>query len=158
MKRILILWIVLGAAYVTIEVLWRGHTHPSMFVVGGLCGVLVGLINQIPRFYRAPVVVQSLIGAAIVLIVEFLSGCVLNLWLGLGVWDYSGQFGNILGQVCAGYAVLWVFLMPFAIWAEDTGRWLIHAWDKLLRRSTGPPPQYPPYTIRRVYADFFTGK
>lgn len=158
MKKILTLWVVLGAAYVTIEVLWRGYSHPSMFVVGGLCGVLVGVINQYPRFYRAPVFVQSLISAVVVLIVEFLSGCVLNLWLGLNVWDYSGQFGNIMGQVCFRYAAFWVLLMPFAIWAEDTGRWLIYSWDMLLGRETGSSPEYPPYTLRRIYADFFAGK
>ena len=85
MKRILTIWATLGAAYVVFETLFRGYSHPSMFVVGGLCGVLVGAINQNPRFYRAPVIVQSVIGAVIVLAVEFISGCVLNLWLGLGV-------------------------------------------------------------------------
>lgn len=158
MKRVMTLWLALGAAYITIEVLWRGYTHPSMLVVGGLCGVLVGLINQIPHFYRAPVWIQSVIGACIVLIVEFISGCILNLWLGLGVWDYSQSFGNILGQVCVTYGVLWVFLMPFAIWAEDIGRWLIYAWDKLLGKQTGKQPKYAPYTVRSIYKDFFTGK
>lgn len=81
MKRILTIWATLGAAYVVFETLFRGYSHPSMFVVGGLCGVLVGAINQNPRFYRAPVIVQSVIGAVIVLAVEFISGCVLNLWL-----------------------------------------------------------------------------
>lgn len=158
MKKIFVLWAVLGAVYITLELFWRGHTHPSMFVVGGICGVLVGLVNQTPPFYHAPVAVQSVIGAGIVLIVEFLSGCVLNLWLGLNVWDYSGQFGNIMGQVCLTYAVLWFLLMPFAIWAEDTARWLIYSWDRLLGRNTGPPPHCPPYTLHRVYTDFFTGK
>ena len=76
MKRILTIWAALGAAYVVFETLFRGYSHPSMFVVGGLCGVLVGAINQAPRFYRAPVIVQSVIGAVIVLAVEFISGCV----------------------------------------------------------------------------------
>ena len=67
MKRILTIWATLGAAYVVFETLFRGYSHPSMFVVGGLCGVLVGTINQAPRFYRAPVIVQSVIGAVIVL-------------------------------------------------------------------------------------------
>ena len=53
MKRILTIWATLGAAYVVFETLFRGYSHPSMFVVGGLCGVLVGTINQAPRFYRA---------------------------------------------------------------------------------------------------------
>ena len=75
MKRILTIWAALGAAYVVFETLFRGYSHPSMFVVGGLCGVLVGAINQAPRFYRAPVIVQSVIGAVIVLAVEFVSVC-----------------------------------------------------------------------------------
>ena len=158
MKRILTLWLALGALYITIEVLWRGYTHPSMLIVGGLCGVLVGLGNQVPAIYRAPIVVQSIIGAVVVLIVELVSGLILNVWLGLNVWDYSGQFGNVLDQICLQYAALWVLLMPFAIWAEDTGRWLIHSWDKLLGKEAGPPPAYPPYTLYRIYADFFTGK
>ena len=107
MKRILTIWATLGAAYVVFETLFRGYSHPSMFVVGGLCGVLVGAINQAPRFYRAPVIVQSVIGAVIVLAVEFISGCVLNLWLGLGVWDYSNQPGTCWAKsarcsVCCG--------------------------------------------------------
>ena len=158
MKRILTLWLVLGAMYITIEVLWRGYTHPSMLVVGGICGVLVGLINQTPMFYRSPIAVQAVIGACIVLVVEFIAGCILNIWLGLNVWDYSESFGNIMGQVCVTYAFLWVLLMPLAIWAEDTSRWLIYSWEKLLGREPGPQPIYPPYTVKSVYKDFFTGK
>ena len=106
MKRILTIWATLGAAYVVFETLFRGYSHPSMFVVGGLCGVLVGTINQAPRFYRAPVIVQSVIGAVIVLAVEFISGCVLNLWLGLGVWDYTISRENVVGKFARRYGSL----------------------------------------------------
>ena len=88
MKRVLTIWAALGCVYVALETCFRGYSHPSMLIVGGLCGVLVGAINQRPGFYRAPVIVQSVAGALIVLAVEFVSGCVLNLWLGLDVWDY----------------------------------------------------------------------
>ena len=37
MKRVITLWALLGAAYVALETLWRGYSHPSMFIVGGLC-------------------------------------------------------------------------------------------------------------------------
>jgi Predicted membrane protein len=157
-KRIMILWVALGVIYVAIEILWRGHSHISMLVVGGLCGVLVGAVNQIPVFYRLPIIAQSIIGASIVLLVEFFSGCILNLWLGLNVWDYSDQIGNIAGQVCLLYAFLWVFLMPFAIWAEDTAHWLIYSWEKLLGRMPRQSPMYEPYTLLKIYKDFFTGK
>ena len=86
MKRIITLWALLGAAYVALETLWRGYSHPSMFIVGGLCGVLVGALNQAPRFTAPRLPYRRAAGAAVVLAVEFASGCVLNLWLGLGVW------------------------------------------------------------------------
>jgi hypothetical protein len=83
----------------------------------------------------------------------------LNLWLGLGVWDYSGMWGNVLGQVCPLYAVIWTAGMPAAIWAEDTARWLLWCWDKLIAgHQTYPPPDIPPYTLGSIYKEFITFK
>ena len=112
-------------------------------------------INQRPGFYRAPVIVQAMIGALIVLAVEFVSGCVLNLWLGLGVWDYSNQPGNVLGQICPAFGLLWFFIMPLAIWAEDTARWLIWAYECAVYGKTEKPPDIAPYSLKSVYKDFF---
>jgi len=156
-KRITLIWLTCGAIYISMEMAWRGFSHPSMFIVGGLCGVLVGEVNQLPIFYRRPVIVQSVIGAVIVLTLEFISGCIVNIWLRLNVWDYSGVFGNVYGQICLPAGLLWLALMPFAIWVEDTARWLIYSWDKLLHRAA-TPPDIPPYTLKSVYKDFFTGK
>ena len=39
MKRVITLWALLGTAYVALETLWRGYSHPSMFIVGGLCTI-----------------------------------------------------------------------------------------------------------------------
>jgi len=158
MKRILMIWALLGAAYVALEVCFRGHSHPAMLIVGGLCGVLVGAINQIPRFYRAPVVLQAAIGAVIVLAVEFVSGCVLNLWMGLAVWNYSNQPGNVLGQICPAFGLLWFFIMPLAIWAEDTARWLIWAYECAVYGRYEKPPGISPYSLESVYKDFFHGR
>lgn len=158
MKRILTLWTVLGVMYVALEVFYRGYSHPSMFIVGGLCGVLVGAINQHPRFYHAPVYLQSIIGALIVLCVEFVSGCILNLWLGLGVWDYSDQPGNILGQICPVFGLLWFLIMPLAIWAEDTGRWLIWFYESAVYERTGEEPAQAIYSLKTVYTEFIQGK
>lgn len=158
MKRLLTLWAALGCVYVALETCFRGYSHPSMLIVGGLCGVLVGAINQRPGFYRAPVIVQSVAGALIVLAVEFVSGCVLNLWLGLGVWDYSNQPGNVLGQVCPAFALLWFFIMPLAIWADDTARWFIWFYDRTVHKTTDEPPEFALYSLGSVYKDFFHGR
>ena len=164
MKRIFLMWGALGALYVTIEVLWRGFSHPSMLVVGGICGVLVGAINQVPGFYeKLSVRWQSIIGAIIVLAVEFAAGCIVNLWLGWGVWDYSHMPLNLCGQICLLYGFLWVLLMPLAIWAEDTARWLFYAWAALLVNAGAEsvaqeaPPAIPPYTLRSIYKELFVG-
>ena len=143
--RILILWLCLGMIYLTIEGIWRGWTNIVMLPVGGFCGLAIGAVNQSPRFYKCRMVWQCLIGALIVLAVEFLSGCVLNLLLGLGIWDYTGVPGNILGQICPQYGILWFLLMPFAIWAEDYLRWIFWREDN-------------PYTLLTIYKELFTFK
>ena len=158
MKRVLTIWAALGAVYVALEILFRGRSHPAMLIVGGLCGVLVGAINQRPGFYRAPVIVQAMIGALIVLAVEFVSECVLNLWLGLDIWDYSNQPGNVLGQICPVFGLLWFLIMPLAIWAEDTARWLIWAYERTVYGKAGEPPGIAPYSLKSVYMDFICGR
>ena len=158
MKKILTLWAALGVMYVAMETVFRGYSHPSMLIVGGLCGVLVGAINQHPRFYNAPVVLQSIVGAVIVLVVEFLAGCVLNLWLGLDVWDYTGQPGNILGQVCPLFGLLWFLIMPLAIWAEDTARWFIWLYESVIYKRELDKPALPMYSLASVYLDFIRGR
>lgn len=87
-----------GWLYMAIEVMWRGYTHWSMGVLGGVCFVAVGLLNEIQQ--RPPLVLQMAQGAVICTVLELLAGLVLNVWLGLDVWDYSGVPGNFMGQVC----------------------------------------------------------
>ena len=116
-----------------------------MLPVGGLCGVLIGRINQTPGFYNMKVIEQSVIGVFIVLGVEFIAGLILNIWLNLGIWDYSSLPFNIWGQVCLPFALLWLILMPFAIWLEDTIRW------KLWREGWN-------YSLFSIYIEFFTLK
>ena len=125
----LLLFVGGGAIYITIEVLWRklmgSHpTHWSMFILGGLCFVLVGWINEFLS-WNTSIWKQCAIGTAIILTLEFIFGCVLNLWLGLDVWDYSNSPFNILGQVCLPFAVAWYFLTALAIILDDWLRyWL----------------------------------
>ena len=74
-----------GAAYYGIEVLARGFSHWTMFIVGGICFILIGIINEITP--RIPLVRQMLLSSIIITMIEFISGCILNLCLGWNIWD-----------------------------------------------------------------------
>lgn len=116
--RPLVLFMTGGLIYIMMELLWRGYSHWTMFIVGGLCFVLIGLINEFYT-YDIPLVRQMLIGSCIVTAVEFISGCIINLWLGWDIWDYSDMLLNVLGQVCLPYMVLWFLLSGAAIVLDD---------------------------------------
>lgn len=119
-----ILFLIGGGIYLAIELWWRGYSHPSMFVLGGICFVFVGLINQVlPR--NTGLLWQSVIGAAFITAAEFVTGLIVNVWLGLHVWDYFHLPFNLFGQVSLRYFLLWIGLSAAAIWLDDRLRkWL----------------------------------
>lgn len=107
-----------GILYLAIEIIWRGHSHWTMFVLGGMCFVHLGLINEVIP-WEMPLWQQALIGVCIITALEFLTGCIVNLWLGWNVWDYSSMPGNILGQICPQYFLLWIPVSTAAIVLDD---------------------------------------
>lgn len=115
-----------GGLYVLVELIWRGKSHWTMFLLGGLCFIGIGLINEI-ILWDMPLWQQIIIGACIVTASEFLVGCIVNLWLGWGIWDYSGLPGNVLRQICPQFFVLW---MPVALIAIVLDDWLRYWWFK----------------------------
>ena len=116
--RLFILFLIGGFIYMGIELLWRGRTHWTMGIVGGICFVLIGLINELFTF-EMYILTQAIIGAILVTIVEYISGCIINIHFGLAVWDYSNLPFNIQGQVCLLFSFLWVLLSVVAIYADD---------------------------------------
>ena len=99
-----------GIVYVLLEMLWRGWSHPSMFLVGGLCFVIIGELNGRLLAWNTP-------------FVELAAGLILNVQLKLNVWDYAAMPLNFKGQICLPYFLLWIPLSAAAIFADD---WLRH--------------------------------
>ena len=120
--KALIMYYLGGMLYVLIEWLWRGRSHPSMFLLGGLCFVLLGGLNEGLR-PELPLWLQGLMGAVIVTALELACGLIVNLGLGLNVWDYSNMPLNFLGQICLPFTLLWVPLSAVAVLLDD---WLRH--------------------------------
>ncbi|MEH6944962.1 putative ABC transporter permease [Bacillus sp. JJ722] len=112
--KLLHLALIGGAFYLWIEILWRGHTHWTMGVVGGLCFIVIGLSNEILPF-DIPLYLQAFIATLLVTFIELIAGLVINVWFGLSVWDYSKLPLNILGQICVPYMLLWLPLSLMAI-------------------------------------------
>lgn len=118
-----------GATYCTIEVFVREWSHWSMFLLGGLVFVLVGSMNQLWG-WETGLIKQIAAGVAVTLAGEFVTGCIVNLWLGWNIWDYSDFPGNILGQICPQFALLWVPLVLIAIVVDDAIRWKFYGEEK----------------------------
>lgn len=115
--KYLILLVVGGAAYYGIEIVARGFSHWTMFLAGGICFVLVGIINEITP--KIPLLQQMILSAAIITAIEFVSGCILNIWLGLNIWDYSDEVGNVFGQICPSHTLYWFLLSLVGIVLDD---------------------------------------
>lgn len=112
------LFLVGGFIYGIIEVTYRGYTHPSMFILGGVCLILIGLMRRyLPP--QTPYVVLLLFCAILISSLEFFTGVFVNLYLHLGVWDYSSMPWNLWGQVCLPFFFLW-FLISVPALSVDT--------------------------------------
>ena len=127
--KYIILGIVGGISYIIIELLYRGYSHWTMFTVSSIAFILIGAINEIIP-WEVKLWKQMLIGSVIVTVVEFFTGCIINLWMGLNVWDYSNLPFNILGQICLPFCVVWFFLSLVAIVIDDYLRYWLFKEEK----------------------------
>lgn len=127
--KYLILFLAGGNLYGFIEVVSRGYTHWTMLFVGGISFIFLGLINEIIS-WEMPLIEQMIIGSVVITFLEFITGCVVNLWLGWNVWDYSDVEFNILGQICLKYSMYWFFLSAVGIILDDYLRYWMFSEDK----------------------------
>lgn len=162
MKKFFTLLFVMGSMYLNMELVmralrgelvgWDSHKYVSlagwttlwMFLVGGVSGILIGALNENPHKKR-PLWLQSLVGMTAIFIIEFSTGCILNIWLDLRLWSYSNWPGNILGQVTILYIPLWYAICPFTIWLDDIVRHIVYGKEK-------------PVSLVQMYKNLFQGK
>lgn len=99
--------------YSLIEILWRGHTHWTMAVAGGICLTLIHVCNE--RHRNLELLVRCSLSSFLITAVEFMAGWILNVRLGMTVWDYSDKALNVMGQICPEYWAYWYLLSIPAI-------------------------------------------
>lgn len=117
MKRIseyLFIWAFGGTIYYTFEMFFRGFSHWTMFVLGGICAafcVWQGLMLK----WREPLWIQIVRCTIFVVAGEFITGIIVNKWLGWQVWDYTDQPFQLFGQICIPFTIIFSGLCAFGI-------------------------------------------
>ena len=125
-----LLWTWGGTLYFFMEVVYKtaiGHQDQiswTMIIVAFiLCIPLERFGDELP--WEMPMVLQCLISCVAITVTELIAGLVLNVWLGLNVWDYSELPFNFMGQICLQFSALWFVLSFFGIKAFDWIRYTI---------------------------------
>ena len=105
LSEILFLWAVGGCLYYGFEMIFRGFSHWSMFLLGGIC-LLFFWLQGSKTEWSDPMWVQVIRCTIFVVSCEFITGIIVNKWLGWGVWDYSEEPFHLFGQICLPFAVI----------------------------------------------------
>ena len=106
-----LVFVVGGGGYLAIELAWRGASHWTMFLAGGIC--LCGLQARAGRPVCLPLAAGA--GAAAVSGLEVCIGLACREVLHIAVWDYSAEWGNLAGLVCPRYCLYWFLLCGWVI-------------------------------------------
>ena len=131
----MLLWFWGGTIYFLLEVAWKAATGKpemiswTMLVLAILLTIAVERCGeQLP--WAVPLWLQALACAALVTAVELAAGLILNIWLGLGVWDYSDLPGNFMGQICPQFFGVWFVMCLVFIPAFDWLRWAVEGGER----------------------------
>lgn len=136
-RRVLsmLLWFWGGTVYFLLEVAYKTATGRPEMISWTMLALAVLLTIPVERCgeqlpWAVPLWLQALACAALVTAVELAAGLILNIWLGLGVWDYSDLPGNFIGQICPQFAAVWFGLCLVFIPAFDWMRWSVEGGER----------------------------
>ena len=130
-----LLWTWGGAAYFLLEVAYksfRGEPERISWTMLVLAMILCVPIERAgaEMDWDVPLWMQAAGCAALATGTELVAGLILNVWLGLGVWDYSGLWGNLWGQICPQFAAIWWALCLIFIPVFDWMRYAIEGGER----------------------------
>lgn len=107
-KYNLILFLIGFFGYGLLEITWRGYTHPTMGLSGGLSLCFISYINF--KLRELNILYKALLGGFFITFVEFIIGVIFNIGLNRNIWDYSLMPLNLFGQICFSFSVFWCFI------------------------------------------------
>ena len=122
MSEYLFLWAVGGCLYYTFEIVFRGFSHWTMFVLGGLCLVFCTAQGRAGK-WRDPLGIQIIRCMIFVTSCEFITGIIVNKWLNLNVWalwtDLSAFHGFVRISLYDRYLFGWISAAS-SLWRRET--------------------------------------
>jgi len=105
-----------AAGYGAIELAFRGRTHWTMLITGGICFMLIYMITLCRKIRKWQ---KWLLGGIVITVVEFMVGSIVNIGLGWKVWSYANMPYNLWGQICPTFSALWCLLCIPIMWLCD---------------------------------------
>lgn len=129
MLKYLILLLIGGFVYYAFELVLRGWSHWTMFLLGGICFILIGEYNEHVD-WDTPLIKQGVVGACIVTALEFVVGMIVNVYLGWNIWDYSAVPLNFMGQICLPFSIAWIAVSILAVVVDDWVRYFLFKEEK----------------------------
>ena len=96
------------------DLIFRGFSHWSMFVLGGLCFVFFAVQGRM-LLWQDPLWLQLIRCMVFVTSMEFITGIIVNKWLHLQVWDYSRLPLQLFGQICVPFIIIFSGLAAVGI-------------------------------------------
>ncbi len=127
--RLTILFFIFSTTYYFLEILYDGGSHWTMFVCGGLSGIFGHLLYQ--NNPEMTVLRRCIAITLMILALEYISGYIVNIRMGLNIWDYSNLPLNLDGQICLRFALLWFFLFsPLILWISAELSYLVFGEQK----------------------------
>ena len=100
-----------GGGYLAIELAWRGTSHWTMFLAGGICLCFLQWLAAL----RLALPLAAGAGAMGTSTLEVLIGLICREFLHVAVWDYSNEWGNLAGLICPRYCFYWFVLCGWVI-------------------------------------------
>jgi len=113
-SKYLFLFTLGGSLYYSFELFFRGFSHWTMFVLGGICFIFIFIQEKIAG-EKDSLVVQITRCILFVTAMEFITGIVINKWLHMNVWDYSRLPFHLFGQICLPFMIIFSGLCTIAI-------------------------------------------
>lgn len=103
--------------YYTLEMIYDGSSHYAMGVLGGVSLIAIGALNDCAFTMKTPIWLQVIIGAAIITLLELVTGLLLN--QDYAIWDYRNMPLNFKGQICLPFSGIWCICSLICILLQD---------------------------------------